>query len=38
MSKVIEATGKTIEEAIINAINKKIDADTILENEERMLK
>lgn len=32
------AYGKTIEEAIINAINKKIDADTILENEERMLK
>ena len=32
------ASGKTIEEAILNAISKKIDADKILDNEEKMYK
>ena len=32
------SSGKTIEEAITNAITKKIDADKILNNEEKMYK
>lgn len=32
------ASGKTIEQAISNAIIKKIDADKIINNEERMYK
>ena len=32
------ASGKNIEEAIKNAIDKKIDADKVLDNEEKMFK